>query len=102
MRIKRGETFFLECAVANDDGSPVNITGWAIASEVRDGRGGLIATLTVDIHTPEAGLYSLLGVDTAAWPVGVAYTDIAYTDAGGRALSTETQSVGIEREVTQR
>ena len=102
IRIKRGETLLLECTVANPDGSPLDLTGWSIASQIRDGHDTLIATLTVDLYTPVAGQYRLTGATTGAWPQGLAHMDIAYTDAGGRALSTETLTIGIEREVTRR
>ena len=102
IRIKRGETFLLECTVQESDGSPMDLTGWSIASQIRDGHDTLIATLTVDLYTPVAGQYRLTGATTADWPQGLAHMDIAYTDAGGRALTTETLTVSIEREVTRR
>jgi len=102
IRIKRGETFLLECSVSNPDGSPVDLTGWTIVSQIRDGHGVLISALSVDIHTPAAGQYRLRGNDTDAWPPGRAHMDVAYTDVGGRALTTETVAVEIEHEVTRR
>jgi len=100
--IKRGETLLLECTVANPDGSPLDLTGWTIASQIRDGHDALIATLTVDLHAPAAGQYRLRCNPTAAWPIGRAYMDIAYNDVGGRAITTETLTISVDREVTQR
>ena len=102
LRIKRGETFLLECQVKGADGVALNLTGWAIVSQIRDNRDRLIATLTVDIHTPATGQYRVRYDDTDEWPPGEAHMDIAYTDASGRAMSTETLTVSVERDVTRR
>lgn len=102
IRVKRGETFLLECQVKGADGVAINLTGWAIASEIRTSRDTLVATLTAVIHTPASGLYRLTHADTTEWPPGQALMDIAYTDAGGRAITTETLTISVDREVTQR
>jgi hypothetical protein len=102
IRIKRGETFLLECQVLESDGTALDIADWGIASQVRDGYDVLIADLEVDIYAPEAGKYRLLCDDTKDWPPGLNRMDIAYTDVGDRMLSTETLAVTVVHEVTQR
>lgn len=102
MRIKRGADLLLDCTVTGADGLPMDLTGWTIASEVRDMDDVLLGALTVELHTPAAGQYRLRYEATDAWPTGPARMDIAYTDAGGRALTSETLKLSIEREVTQR
>ena len=99
--IKPGDTLFLECTVTEDDGTtPLNLTGWTIASQVRTKRGLLLADLTVDLHTPIAGQYSLRTDATTTWPTGMAEMDISYSDSGGRVMSTETLIVHVEHDVT--
>ena len=99
--IKPGDTLLLQCTVTEDNGTtPLNLTGWTIASQVRTKRGSLLSELTVDLHTPLAGQYSLRSDATATWPTGMAEMDISYTDSGGRVMSTETLLVSIEHDVT--
>jgi len=100
MTIKPGDTFLLECSVTEDNATPLDLTGWTIASQVRTKRGVLLADLTVDIHTPATGEYSLRTDATSDWPTGVAEMDIAYTDSGGRIMSTETLTLSVEHDVT--
>lgn len=101
--IKPGDTLLLECTVTEDDGTtPLNLTGWTIASQVRTKRGLLLADLTVDLHTPASGQFSLRTDATATWPTGMAEMDISYSDSGGRAITTETLTISVDREVTQR
>ena len=99
--IKPGDTLFLECTVTEDDGTtPLNLTGWTIASQVRTKRSVLLADLTVDLHTPASGQFSLRTDATTTWPTGMAEMDISYTDAGGRVMSTETLTIRVEHDVT--
>ena len=99
--IKPGDTLLLQCTVTEDDGTtPLNLTGWTIASQVRTKRGVLLATLTVDLHTPASGEFSLRTDATTTWPTGMAEMDISYTDSGGRVMSTETLILHVEHDVT--
>ncbi len=98
---KRGDTFRFSAVLRETKTGPaMDLTGWTIASMVRDADSVLIDTLTVTVTDAAAGEYSLLVEDTSAWPVGQAYWDIQYTDDGDVIRSTETIRLNIIEDVT--
>jgi len=101
LRIKQGDTFSLD-AVVKGDGVALDITGWAVACELRTRAGTLIDTLTATVTSAASGLYTLAesaaGV-TASWQVGVLEFDVKYT-LSGVVVHTETVPIEVERRVT--
>lgn len=101
---KRGDTFRLDCTV-KIDGNPVDITDWAIASELRSGADALLQTLTITKTNAAAGQYRIAAdMDaTALWPPGMARMDIEYTypSDGDFRVSSETLDVKILKDVTR-
>jgi hypothetical protein len=93
---KRGDTFLLTCT------TDVPLTGYAIASQVRDKSFKLISQLTVDItQTTPTGIYTLsLPSGTSSWPVGTLECDVQYTNNAGVIVSTETFEINVIRDVT--
>lgn len=93
---KRGDTFKLTCT------TDVTLTGYTIASQVRDPSFKLIGALTVTItQTTPTGAYTLTyPTGTAEWPIGVLDCDIQYTDGTGFVVSTETFKINVLRDVT--
>jgi hypothetical protein len=88
---KRGDTFLLTCT------TDVPLTGYSIASQVRDKSFKLIAQLTVNItQTSPTGIYTLsYPAGSSSWPVGLLECDVQYTDNTGFIVSTETFEIDV-------
>lgn len=99
--LKRGDTFVLE-ATAQQNGSPQDLTGWAIRSQVRNGS-NLVAELDVSYTDRKAGRYRLacLASATQDWPVKALDCDIEYTSPAGQVVSTETFKIDVKADVTR-
>lgn len=76
---KQGKTFVLRSTYENDDGTPVNLTGWDGRMQVRQSNSAtdIITELTVGngrfvIENPTAGLirFQITAADMAALPPG--------------------------------
>lgn len=93
---KRGDTFLLTGT------TDVPLTGYSIASQVRDKSFKLIAQLTVNItQTSPTGTYTLTyPTGTSLWPVQVLECDVQYTNNAGVIVSTETFEINVLRDVT--
>ncbi len=85
IKFKRGDTFVIECEVA------VDMTGWGIRSQVRNGD-LLVGDLTVSslTTTPEKSTFKLICNDTVGWSLGKLNCDIEYTTLEGQIISTDT------------
>lgn len=99
--LKRGDTFVLE-ATAQQNGSPQDLTGWAIRSQVRNGS-NLVAEMDVSYTDREAGRYRLACPASATqdWPVKALDCDIEYTSPAGQVVSTETFKIDVKADVTR-
>lgn len=99
LKLKSGNTFSLQNRVTNQSG-PVNLSGWVIKSQVRDGQ-TLVANLTATITDAGSGEYSLKFVgSTSTWPVKKLRCDIQYRTSDGVVVSTETFFIDVEQGVT--
>lgn len=96
---KRGDTFLVEGSVS-DNAVPVDLTGWTIRSQVRNGE-ALVADLGVTITNAAAGQYQLTKNDTTSWPVKDLSCDIEYTTDSGQIVSTETFTISCKADVTR-
>lgn len=99
--LKRGDTFVLE-ATAQQNGSPQDLTGWAIRSQVHNGS-NLVAELDVSYTDRDAGRYRLACPASATqdWPVKALDCDIEYTSPAGQVVSTETFKIDVKADVTR-
>ena len=98
---KRGDTFVYSAVIRESKSGPaIDLTGWTIASMIRDADSLLIADLDVSITTAASGAYAIRADITDEWPIGQAYWDIQYTDADGVIRSTETINLQIIEDVT--
>lgn len=100
---KRGDTFSLKCTW-KVEGTPTDIAGLTINSQIRTASGKLIATLSVipDNQVTNPGAYALVAVnqDSNSWPIGDAYCDIQVDDQG-IDRSSETFIIPIVEDVTR-
>lgn len=98
---KRGDTFLYAAVLRESKTGPViDLSGWTIASMIRDADGVLIEELVVTVTDAANGAYTISAADTTAWPVGLAYWDIEYTDTHGVIQSTDTVTVSILQDIT--
>ncbi|WP_282130135.1 hypothetical protein [Roseobacter litoralis] len=84
-------------------GSPVDITGITITSQLRDARGALISDLDVTIKDAAAGVVvvGLGSSETADFPLGSALSNLTFTDAFGNKFSTEPFVLKIMESITR-
>lgn len=96
--IKRGDSFRPVMTLS------VPITGWLIASSIRDSQDTIVAELeeTARTNTP-TGAYTLkpkAAFPETDWPVGLLFWDIRYTDAAGVKVSTTTVELDCVKGIT--
>lgn len=100
--LKRGDTLNLVCTV-QQQGQPLDITGWQIDCWVRAPGGKLVHRLAVVIgNLAAAGTYllSATSAETSGWPTGHLSADIRYADAAGCVMHTCDVSVQVLDAVT--
>lgn len=99
---KRGDTFVLNSDVETE-GVAVDITGWTIASQIRDRDDIVIQTLTVTITDAVNGRLSLSATPTQTelWPVSSLFCDIEFIDDTGVVTSTETFTINVLLDITR-
>jgi hypothetical protein len=78
------------------------LTGYSIASQIRDKSHKLVATLTPAItQTTPTGAFTLTApAGTSTWPVGLLECDIQYTNNASFVVSTETFEIDLIRDIT--
>lgn len=102
INIKRGDTYELSGTLTDDQGSPINLTGWQIASQIRTQDGTLVAVLVPVVDNAAEGAYRLtFPGDNSTWPVGFHHQDVEYTDSQGKRISTETITVNVVEDITR-
>jgi hypothetical protein len=102
---KRGDTLIWNARYTNPDGSPVDVTNYGIAMQIRTPTGLLIADVSIGagitLTTPMDGQYQIR-IDpnvTSTWPGETCNFDIQYT-LNGVVVSSETGSLKIEKDIT--
>lgn len=99
MKIKRGNTFILQCQVL-EDGEPRDCTGWTVASQIRFGC-DFVVDLVFNWIDQTEGTFQLYYEDTTAWPVGNLQMDILYTTENDQLISTENLTITCIAQVTR-
>lgn len=111
LAIKKGDTFSALCQRVDQNGNPVNISGYTITSRVRSTT-GFSGNLTVVVVTPAQGQFSInaTATATASWPVcksidgtitekNFLYCDVQYV-SGSTVESSETFTLQVFEDVT--
>lgn len=100
----RGDDFVIPMTLTDPDnnGTPVDITGWTIASQVRYAR-KLIADLDVTITNTAQGEFSisLPKEQTALWPVRKLKCDIQFDRPVEGRVSSQTFIIDCTEDQTQ-
>lgn len=99
--LKQGVTFELCCVVQTVNGAPVDLTGCAMQSQIRDSLGGLIAVLTCTAADVPGAINLTFNGSTDRWPVGSYFCDVVIRDGTGVIVVTETFGVSVQVAVTQ-
>lgn len=97
--VKQGAQLQLAGQLVQDDGTPVNITGATLFSEIRDPYGALVATPTLAITNAALGQFSYSVLSSTAWPTGQVKTDI-YVSLNGTPFFTDTFMLTVAPAVT--
>jgi hypothetical protein len=98
--IKRGDTFRRGFSHAIGSNA-VDLTGWAISSQVRDQSGALVATLNIGPRNDAAGIYAVSYDNTTTWPIGTLVWDVRTTAPDGLISSTQTIDLVVQPDVTR-
>lgn len=97
---KVGATFHLPFTVTGASGAAENISTWTIISQLRDVGEGLIEDFTISLiggGTSGQAAVVATPAQTAAWPEGSHFFDIAFLTPGGEAYKTDTMQLRVER-----
>ena len=101
---KRGDDFIIPMTLTDPDnnGTPVNITDWTIASQVRYAR-KLISDLSVTITNGPAGEFtiSLPKEQTAIWPARKLKCDVQFDRPVEGRVSSNTFIIDCTEDQTQ-
>jgi len=106
LRIDQGAEYRLRIPVLDQDGDPVNLSGWSLRGEVRATYGSpyvlfdLNSSLSVDDDAVHAVL-TILGPDSAPWVWTEAVYDVEIVDPGGSPYRLIQGRVLVSPEVTQ-
>lgn len=108
---KRGDTFRYTVTLTDENGSPVDITGWTLSAQARrkatsdatplfsvdnDGTGGISIT---DGAAGQAR-FDIAAGTTALWTYGAYQVDVQF-DTGSLVFSTETFTLEVRADVTR-
>lgn len=101
---KRGDTLSLGLTW-DEEGEPIDLTGYTIAAQLRDARDELVMALTVAIadQTTQRGQFTLTATaaQTALWPVAPLSCDVQFTAPSTVVVSSATFVVQVERDITR-
>lgn len=100
----RGDTFDLLASISAvvNGVSVTDFTGYTVASQIRDPKGALIATLSVqwiDIIAGKVRLY--MPTSTADWPLTRAKMNVRVETLDGKMISSSAAFFEIEAPATQ-
>lgn len=102
IRFKRGDTFIFYATLKNTSGAAIDLTGWAIKSQVRNANDSLMDEAVITVTSAVSGQYSIKISDTSAWVPNEIYSmDIQYTDPADSIISTETLYIAIIKDQTR-
>jgi hypothetical protein len=99
--IKRGDTLIIN-GVYKVGGVPESLTGWTVASQVRDRRKTLVETFAILLGDQiiDPGSFSL-SAGEINWKAGDYLCDIEFIDPTGFVRSTDTFIIPVLEDITQ-
>jgi hypothetical protein len=103
VRTKRGDTFSLSCTRTTQAGVPVNLTGYQIRAQMRDGADALVYAFTPTITNAAAGEFVLSAPasTTETWTPARYVVDIEFTSPNGVKDSSDTFIIQVVPDVTR-
>ena len=101
---KRGDTLSLSCVWKDSAGTPINLTGYTVACQVK--AVNFVDTLTVTVTSAANGAFTISrsATGTSSWPVTDSqasrlFCDIQFT-SGSLVTSTETFQIIVLEDIT--
>jgi hypothetical protein len=86
---------------ATVNNAAANLTGWTVASEIRQHVSrALMPGVTVTVTSAVAGAITVAAADTSEWPTVPLDWDIKMTDTDGNVTRTESISINCVQGVT--
>jgi hypothetical protein len=100
---KRGDTLSWACAFTDENDAAIDLTGYTILAQIRDGDDTLLASLTVANRSNAAGTFDLTAAATVTddWAPGSYRCDVELTDASSSVRSTDTFVVRVIADVSR-
>lgn len=100
----RGDTLSL-LGTWSENGTPTDLTGWTVRSQVRTQTDDLVGELTItlanQLTAPGQFTLAATAAQTAAWPVKVLRCDVEFTDPDGVVSSSDVFSLSILADMTR-
>lgn len=106
IKMKRGDTFSYT-GVRKEDGAAVSITDYAIRSQIRDEKGVILATPTIEILTQSGATLGMFTMTvpyatTVTWLLGKYAFDVEFTHTvDAYRNSTDTISLIVQEDITR-
>ena len=100
IRHKRGDTFTATVTYRDSTGTLVDLAGYTVRCQVKNGSGVLIEALTVTHVSTGVVTISATAAQTALWPIATLKADIEYASAGGVVQSTDTFHLAVSEDIT--
>lgn len=99
---KRGDSFEVLVEVALN-GQIVDLTGWTIRSQIRDGAKNLLKELTIQAVDLSEGKFIMTATstETEAWSPASYNCDIEFIDPAGFVISSDTFPITVVRDITR-
>lgn len=99
--LKAGDTLSLAGTYTDSDGAAISLTGYTIASSVRQSDGTLVENLTCTITVAASGTFSVsaTATQTSDWPTESLSCDIEFS-VGGVVVHTDTFTIVVQEAIT--
>lgn len=101
---KRGATLSYACALTDDAGDPVDLTGYTVTAEVRSSARELVSTADVTLadQGTDPGVFTIEAdaADTADWEAGALLRFDVRIESASRVDYTETVEIRVVDRMT--
>ena len=95
--LKVSDTFKTDI-VLDDDGTPYDLTGATVISQVENEDESFVFPLTVTVTNAALGEITVTG-NTTTWPLGILKWDVRFTQ-GGFSWAMPTYAIEVEEKVS--
>jgi hypothetical protein len=103
VRTKRGDTFSLAGTRVTQAGVPVNLAGYQVRAQMRDGADSLVYAFAPTVTNAAAGEFRLdaPATTTETWTPARYVVDIEFVSSGGVVDSSDTFRIVVVPDITR-